>query len=261
MDFASGLDLTGLQIATLVALVFLAGFVDSIAGGGGLISLPAYFAMGLPAHTALATNKFSSFTGTLAAVFRYYKAGKVRLKLGFLAAGGALIGSAGGTRIALMLDAPTIQSMMLVLIPSVTLFFLLKDRILPKPKDGEQVRHPMLISTLIGFVVGAYDGLFGPGTGTFLAIGFYAFLRLNLIEAGGNARLANLASNFGSLVVFLINGKVLFPLALLTAAGGVAGNQLGSRLALKKGERIVRPLMLLVLLLLMATVVRQRLMG
>ena len=259
------MDVSLLQTGFLVFVVFMAGFVDSIAGGGGLISLPAYFAAGLPAHAALATNKFSSFMGTLAATYRYYRAGRMQLKLGLSAAAGALIGSAGGSRVALLLDGKTINTLVLVLIPAVLVFFILKDRIFRSSNPNtEKIERPRdtkrdaIISFTIGAAVGFYDGLFGPGTGTFLTLGFNVFLRMDLINASGNARLANLASNFGALAVFAFSGNVLFPLALFTAAGGIAGNMLGSRLALKKGERVIKPFMIIVLLILLAEVVRQR---
>ncbi len=259
------MDVSLLQTGFLVFVVFMAGFVDSIAGGGGLISLPAYFAAGLPAHAALATNKFSSFMGTLAATYRYYRAGRMKLKLGLSAAAGALAGSAAGSRVALLLDGKTINTLVLTLIPAVLVFFIIKDRIFRSPDKGIEhkknkytSRQETAISTVIGTAVGFYDGLFGPGTGAFLTLGFNFFLRMDLVSASGNARLANLASNFGALAVFAFSGNILFPLALFTAAGGIAGNMLGSRLALKKGERIIKPFMVIVLLILLAEVIRQR---
>jgi uncharacterized membrane protein YfcA len=254
------LDLSVLELAALAAMVALAGFVDSIAGGGGLISLPAYLAAGLPPHMALATNKFSSCLGTLTAVLRFFKAGKVHVRIGAAATAGALAGSAAGTRLALAVSEETIHVVVLVLIPCVAAVFLFKDRLLPRPKDEpRQARHPELKALAVGLAVGCYDGFFGPGTGTFLGIAFFVMLRLDLVSASGSARLANLASNAGSLAVFLLHGKVLFPLALLTAAGGIAGNVLGAGLAVKKGERLIRPLMVAVLLLLLATIICQRL--
>ncbi|RJO72743.1 MAG: sulfite exporter TauE/SafE family protein [Myxococcales bacterium] len=252
------MDLSNLQLAIVVGLVFLAGFVDSIAGGGGLISLPAYFAVGLPPHAALATNKFSSFCGTFTAVLRYFNAGKIRLKIGLIAALGALAGSAAGAKAALFVHASVIRTVMLVLAPTVLVFFIVHKKILP-PSDGKGgVAHETVKACLIGAVVGLYDGFFGPGTGTFLTIGFHFLLRFDLVTASANARLSNLASNAGALAVFLVNAQVVFPLALYAAAGGIAGNLIGSSLAIQRGERIVRPLLIVVLVLLLAEVVRQQ---
>lgn len=253
------MDLPLTHTLVLCAFIFTGGFVDSIAGGGGLITLPAYFAMGLPAHAALATNKFSSVCGTLPAVARYWRTGNVSVTIGLWAAAGALAGSAIGAKIALWVPASVINTLMLILVPAVLVFLLLKDRLLPPPPDGgAPVTGAALKSLAIGAVIGTYDGFFGPGTGTFLTLAFSALLGLDLLTASGNARLANLASNAGSAAVFLWSGQVLFPIALYAAAAGVAGNVLGSWLAVKKGARIIKPLMVVVLVLLLAEVVRRR---
>jgi uncharacterized membrane protein YfcA len=250
-------DLPLLNTAVLCALIFIGGFVDSIAGGGGLITLPAYMAAGLPPHAALATNKFSSSCGTFTAVARYYTAGAVDLRAGLAAAAGALIGSAAGARLVLMVPPGTINIVMLVLVPSAALFFFLSDRI----RVGGRVRaaraHRTAAASAIGAAIGCYDGFFGPGTGTFLAIAFSMFLAMDLVNASANARLTNFASNIGSLVIFLAGGRVLFPLALYTAAAGVAGNWFGARLALQKGARIIKPLTGFVIILLLAELIRR----
>lgn len=252
------MDITNFDTALLCALIFFAGFVDSIAGGGGLISLPAYFAIGLKPHMALATNKFSSSFGTLTSVIRYYKAGRINLRIGITAAIGALAGAVIGARLALWVSAGTIGTVMIVLVPAVLGFFLLQNRIMPPKESAEDVSQRITKAFAVGAVVGCYDGFFGPGTGVFLAIGFNALLRLDLVGSAANARFVNLASNVASLAIFLINQKVFFPLAFYTAAFGIAGNFIGSKLALEKGERIVKPLMVFVLILLLAEVVRQR---
>jgi len=255
------MDITITQTAVICVFIFFAGFVDSIAGGGGLISLPAYFAIGLPPHVALATNKFSGFMGTLTSSIRYYRAGVMNVRIGLTGAAGALAGSALGARVALWLSESVINGIMLALVPTVMVFLLLKDRILPAQAnsvDDAPAKALYIKAFAVAVVVGFYDGIFGPGTGAFLTIAFFTVLGFNLITSSANARLANLASNFGALTVFLISGKVLFPLALFAAAAGIAGNILGSRLALKKQDRIIKPLLIGVLVLLMAEVVRRQ---
>lgn len=246
----------------LLALVFLGGFVDSIAGGGGLITLPAYFAFGLPPHAALATNKFSSTLGTFSAVTRYWRAGTVQLRAGLFATAGAAVGAAIGARLALLLPPRAIPAILVVVVPAVLVFFLLKDRLLVRfaRRDGEphpSSRRDDLLALAIGGGVGAYDGFFGPGTGTFLTIAFASLLGMELLAASATARLANLASNAGSLVVFLADGKVVFPLALAASVAGVAGNLAGARLALRGGAKVIRPLLVVVMLLLLGEVVRR----
>jgi uncharacterized membrane protein YfcA len=253
------MEFTLFQYLAICSFIFIAGFVDSIAGGGGLISLPAYFAAGLPPHAALATNKFSSVCGTFTSVVRYWRAGAVSAVVGLWAAAGALIGSAVGARAVLLVPAPVVLSGMLVVVPLALAVFLLRDRVAPGAAGSRgKARSVAVKSFVIGVVIGGYDGFYGPGTGTFLAIAFSAFLGLGLLSASGNARLANLASNLGSVAVFLYGGRVLFPLALYAAAAGIAGNLVGSRLAVEKGDRIIRPLMVAVLFLLLATVVWRR---
>jgi uncharacterized membrane protein YfcA len=149
----------------------------------------------------------------------------------------------------------------LVLVPAALLVLLLQDRLLRRhaaaATDGP-VAASASKALAVGLVVGAWDGFFGPGTGTFLTIAFHLLLRFDLLTASGNARLVNLASNVGAVIVFLIDARVVFPLALYAAAAGIAGNQLGSVLALRKGERLIRPFLVLVLVLLLGEVVRRR---
>jgi uncharacterized membrane protein YfcA len=256
------MDLPLLPTLLLCFFIFVAGLVDSIAGGGGLISLPAYLAAGLPPHAALATNKFSGALGTFTATLRYWRAGKTSLRTGLLAALGALGGSALGARAVLLVPPATVNTIVLVLVPCALAVLLLRDRIVGRPGDAAVPPARLGARALaIGVVVGAWDGFFGPGTGTFLAIGFHVFLRLDLLTASGNARLANLASNVGAVVVFLADGRVVFPLALYAAAAGIAGNQIGSMLALRRGDRVIKPFLVFVLALLLAEVVRRRFWG
>jgi uncharacterized membrane protein YfcA len=256
------MDLAAPTVALLCLLVGLAGFVDAIAGGGGLISLPAYLAVGLPPHAALATNKFSSVLGTLTATTRYARSGKLRWRVGLAAAAGAATGAAAGARAVLLLEPATVHTVVLALVPAALVVLLLRERLVRRGTVPDPAgRAALLRAAAIGLVVGAWDGFFGPGTGTFLTIAFATWLGLDLLTAAGNARLANLASNAGSLVVFLASGAVLFPLALYAGAAGIAGNLLGARLALRRGERVVKPFLVGVLLLLLAEVLRRRFLG
>ncbi len=255
------MDSGTLQTVIVCSSVLLAGFVDSVAGGGGLISLPAYFAAGLPPHAALATNKFSSCCGTLTSVIRFWHAGVVNIRAGILAAAGALAGSVAGARIALLLPAQAINTVMLVLVPAVLVFMLAKDRLFSEAGEGRRRVSGFrvgAVSLALGLGIGAYDGFFGPGAGTFLAIGFTALLGFRMLNAAASARLANLASNAGALAVFLLDGRVRFPLALYAAVAAVVGHQLGSMLALRKGARVIKPVMVAVLFMLMAEVIRRR---
>ena len=203
--------------------VFLAGFVDSIAGGGGLISLPAYMIAGLPVHTAIATNKMSSSMGTFVASFHYMKKGFMKWKICIPAVFGAIAGSWIGSHLALK----------------------------GKDENATEVINGMLIfkSILIAAVVGIYDGIYGPGTGTFLMLLFTGFCHMTLNDAAGATKAINLTTNITALVVFLINGKVLLPLGIAAGVCNMAGNYLGSHSFTSNGHKIVKPVMIVVIVI------------
>ena len=224
-------------------LVFLAGFVDSVAGGGGLISLPAYLLVGLPAHTAAGTNKVVACIGTTFAAGKYIRSGNVRIKLALLAAAGALAGSYLGTKAAVHLDDGTLKLVILCALPLVAVFMALKKdfgREDSRPPKAWTKKQEAALCAAIGLVIGCYDGLVGPGTGTFLMLAFTAVLGFDLLKATGCAKVANLASNVASAIVWLINGSVLLPIVLPAAVFGAAGNLLGARYAIKGGSKKIR---------------------
>jgi uncharacterized membrane protein YfcA len=224
-------------------LVFLAGFVDSVAGGGGLISLPAYLLVGLPAHTAAGTNKVVACIGTTFAAGKYIRSGNVKIKLALLAAAGALAGSYLGTRAAVHLDDGTLKLVILCALPLVAVFMAVKKdfgRENSRPPKAWTKKQEAVLCAAIGLVIGCYDGLVGPGTGTFLMLAFTAVLGFDLLKATGCAKVANLASNVSSAIVWLINGSVLLPIVLPAAVFGAAGNLLGARYAIKGGSKKIR---------------------
>jgi len=237
--------------------VFLAGLIDSVAGGGGLISLPAYLAAGLPPHMALGTNKFSSTFGTAVSSARFFLNRKADLKTAAMSIIFALIGSALGARTVLLVDPDFLKYALLAVIPVIAVFVL-------KKKDfGEENRMNQLsaikvhaYSTVIGLLIGFYDGFFGPGTGTFLVFLYTGLLRCDLITASGNAKFVNLASNVAAMVMFLLNGEVFFSLGIPAALCGIAGNFVGSGLALKKGAKVIRPMFIVALTLLIVYIIR-----
>lgn len=243
-----------LQTCLIVCpLVFLAGFVDSVAGGGGLISLPAYLFVGLPAHIASGTNKVVNGMGTALATWRYYKSGNIRMKPAVLAAAGAIAGSAMGTQIALHINAEAFRVVLLIALPLVALLISLKKDFgtdhSPDDICLESSRNK-LICLLIGIGVGCYDGMIGPGTGTFLIMCFTIFVKMDLLTASGCAKVANLASNIASAVLWIANGQVLFALVVPAAACSMLGSYFGSQYAIKGGSQKVRSMIYVVLLLL-----------
>ena len=246
------MTLTPRMFLIVCPLLFLAGFVDSIAGGGGLISLPAYLFAGLPVHAAIATNKLSSACGTSLATARFVKNGLIRLKLVLPGIAAALLGSALGARLSLRTDERLIRAILFVVLPAAA-FVVLNPRLFPDRAAGEARMdgRTLAVCALAAFLIGLYDGFYGPGTGTFLIIAFTAFARLSVGEANAQAKAINLSTNLSSLAVFLAGGQVVIPLGLAAAACNMLGNYIGSGLALSRGAKITRPIILTVLGLLL----------
>lgn len=227
-------------------LVFLAGFVDAVAGGGGLISLPAYMMVGLNPIDAIGTNKFSASCGTLVATMRYSRCGYIHWRELVPAIMTALIGSWIGARLALLVDNEIFKIIMLMILP-ITAFFVLNKRTLSKYRCPYPGGKTMTIIALLALMMGVYDGFYGPGTGTFLMLMLVGIAHVNLQEAVGTTKVINLSTNLASLSVFIVHGKVLFPLALVAAVFGVAGNFIGARYFTRKGAGFVKPIIVFVL--------------
>lgn len=226
--------------------VFLAGMVDAIGGGGGLISLPAYLIAGVPAHNAVATNKLSSAAGTIVSTIRYYKNGYADLKLGIPGIIAALIGAQIGAKGALIVEDRIFSILLMVLLPLIAIYMLFKKDL--EPKEGEISRKKQYIIVVIAsFLIGAYDGFYGPGTGTFLILIYTGMAKMDVLTAGGNTKLVNLTSNIASLVVFLLGGVVYIPLGLTAALFSIAGHYIGAGLAMKNGSKFVRSVILCVI--------------
>lgn len=237
-----------MQCLIILPLVFIAGFIDAIAGGGGLVSLPAYMIAGLPAHTAIATNKLSATMGTALATFRFARSGYVPWKIALCCVPAAFIGSFFGAQLTLVISDFYLKVIMLVILP-VTAFYVMR----PKAFDAQGEELPEKKTIGIGFcvalAVGVYDGFYGPGTGTFLLLLLTALTHMKITRANGVTKVINLSTNFSALVVFLVHGAALIPLGLLAGAFNIAGSYLGSKSFDKGGSKIVRPIMILVLII------------
>jgi uncharacterized membrane protein YfcA len=254
------LELTALPPLTLGILcffIFLAGFVDSIAGGGGLLSIPAYLMAGLPPHLAAGTNKLSASLGTTISTLRYFRSGRVHLAAAAASALLAFPGSFLGSKAALALPSEGFRAAMLVLIPVAAVLVLSRKN----HGDEEDRRTPKVtgwafwvLCAGIGFTVGFYDGFFGPGAGTFVLMFHNVVLGFGLRTASGNAKVVNLSSNYAALAVFIAAGQVMWVTGLVAGACGIAGNWLGSGLAIRNGARAIRPVFVGVLILLFAKV-------
>jgi len=248
--------MTGLSTLTIVLpAVFLAGLFDAVAGGGGIISVPAYLAAGLPPHFAVATNKFSATLGTFSATARFLKKGVVDWKTVRWAVISTMIGAWIGGRLLLLTEPGFLRYLLLFLIPVIAVFFLSRKQLgMSDHSHGHPLSRRVGLTSATAFLIGAYDGFFGPGTGTFHILFFTAFLHYDFLRANGNTKVLNGASNLASLMVFILAGKILWPIALPAAAAGIAGNLVGARLAIRGGNRLVRGMFLTVLIALLAKI-------
>ncbi|MCH5287355.1 MAG: TSUP family transporter [Christensenellaceae bacterium] len=247
------MQVTWQMLLTVCPLVFLAGFVDSVAGGGGLISLPAYYLAGLPPVTAAGTNKLSACLGTLAASGRFLAGHEVNGKAALLAALGAFPGSWLGTALLKHIPEQAIRLMMVAAIPLVAVVVLRRKNLGGRRLTPERLDRP--VSFLIGLCVGFYDGLIGPGTGTFLILLFTSLMGMEAVMASGTAKLVNLTSNAASLTSLLMSGKVLLFLGLPAAACGIVGNLLGASMTIRRGGGFIRGMLMVVLALLLAKMI------
>ncbi len=250
----SDLDLS-ISVPTLVfvcLMVGLGGFVDASAGGGGLITLPAYAVTGLPMHIIYAANKFSAACGTTTSSLMFLRSGALDWKAALTAAAASFLGSFLGSQLVLILSDTVLKTMVLVMIPLAALVIFTQRKQPEEDRSGQVPLHKkLLLAALIGLLIGGYDGLVGPGTGTFAILAFTSLLKFDLRTASGNAKILNLASNYASLVTFVMAGNVPFALAVPCGLCNVCGALLGSHFALSKGAKFIRPMMLVVMVLLL----------
>ncbi len=227
-------------------LVFLSGFIDAIAGGGGLISLPAYMLTGLPVHYAIGTNKMSAMTGTAVATVRYIKQGYVPKKLGVVSVLMGLVGAAIGANITLMLSDAIFKKIMLVIVP-VTAYYVLKSADFVKERPQLSNRETFVKTVVLTFLLGIYDGFYGPGMGTFLLILLNSWVDLNIRTSNGILKVMNATTSTTSFIIYFMNGKSILLLGFVASFFSIFGNYLGAKY-FEKGElKIVKPLMLTVL--------------
>ena len=232
-----------LPFVILILVAFLAGGIDAMAGGGGLLTIPALLASGIPPVAALATNKLQAALGTASAVLAYLKAGRIDFRTFAWPAAGAFAGSMAGAATVQHVDPHFLSAFVPLLLIAMALYFLLA------PKMSEIDRHARLGRwglTAVCAALGFYDGFFGPGTGSFLTTAFVALGGLGLLKAIANTKFVNLATNVAALLAMIAGGKVLWLLGLSMAAANIAGNQVGAYLAIRFGGRGVRPLLVVV---------------
>ena len=245
-------------ILLVCAGVFLAGFMDAIAGGGGIISVPTYLIAfhGLPPYFALGTNKLSSGIGTIFSTARFIKSGLVDWKLFTPAIILSLFGSMCGTRLQLHTPDVVLKYLLLIVLPIVAVITL-RTRSWPDEPEPIDPKKQRLIVWGAALIIGAYDGYYGPGTGTFLMIVLIRMAKIDTRHAAGGVKVLNLASNLGSLFTALTAGTVYVAVGLTAAIASIAGHYIGAGLAIKNGSKIVRPTVVVVLILLTVKVLSE----
>lgn len=236
-------------------LVFLSGFVDAIAGGGGLISLPAYFISGLPAHFALGTNKLSAMMGTMLTTFRYYKLGYINLKRALSGIICAIVGSSLGAQLALLVPDREFKIALLFVLP-LTALYLVRKRNFGEAKGPQASELKIsIVCAAVALIICIYDGIYGPGTGTFLLLGFCAFANLNVKEANGLTKAINLTTNISAFTVFILNDCIILSLGLVAGIFSILGNYCGAKYFEKRGAIGTRKFLIAVISIFMVKLI------
>lgn len=230
----------------LFIAAFLASLIDSIAGGGGLLTTPAMLLVGISPLNTLATNKFQSCFGTFTSTYNYYKNGLLTEPKRYLFFFLSFAGSMVGTFLVSRISNEVLESIIPILLISAAVFFILNRG----PSTSNKSSSLLFIFNLIVILIGFYDGFFGPGTGSFFVLAFVIIKGISIMEATAITKLLNFASNFAAFIIFAIKGYVIWELGLIMAVAQIGGANLGSRFAISNGEKVVRPVLVVVSILL-----------
>lgn len=240
-------------LAILFSVALVAGFIDAIAGGGGLITIPALLMTGMSPALALGTNKLQACGGSFSASLYFIRKRAVKLSEVWLLIVLTFIGSAIGTLLIQQVDSSIIRKVLPFLMLAIGLYFLFT------PKLGEEDRQQRF--SFVGFaftaaaLIGFYDGFFGPGTGSLFSLAFVTLLGFNLAKATAHAKVLNFTSNIASLMLFLIGGQVLCSVGLAMMAGQIIGGNLGAKMVLTKGKSLIRPMVVIMSFIMTAKMV------
>ena len=241
------------KLIVLCVLMGFAAFVDAVAGGGGVISVPAYLALGFPPHFALGNSKVTSMLGSTVSVLRYAKRGKICWPAACAAGMLCIVGSWIGAKAALALPEKQLQVIMMVVLPLVAVVMLVKKRADTSLHiEIEFNRRTAIKCGIIGLIMGGYEGLIGPGTGTFLVLLFSLWVGYDILTASGTSKMVNYVGTLTAGITMLVSGKVLIYYAVPTAICHMLGSYIGAGMALKSGDKIIRPMMIAVVIMLFA---------
>ncbi len=240
------MEYTFLTFISLGTACFIAAFIDSIAGGGGLISLPAYMAVGIPPHIALGTNKVSAMFSSLSSSIKFWRAGKINISILKKLVPFSFLGAIVGVKVVLILEQKYLYPIAFILL-ILTIFYTIYNKNLGETNSftGE-TKDNILSGIIMAFFLGFYDGFFGPGTGSFLIFLLIKIFKFDFINASGNSKILNLGSNLASVGMFIYAGKVNYLYALSMALFMVIGAQVGSKFAIMKGSKFIKPFFLVI---------------
>ena len=244
------------EVAVLCVFAFLAGLVDAVAGGGGLIQVPALFAVfpSLPPSILLGTNKFSAITGTTIATLRYSWSVPIHWRVVLPAAGVAGIGAVAGAKTVTLIDPAILRPFLLILLSAIAVYTLMRPKLGENPAARLPVTQGGIRFYALATVFGFYDGFFGPGAGILMMFALVRLFGYQFLTAAATTKVLNLATNFGALVMFSLTGNVLYAVALPMAALNIAGGFLGAHLAVRRGSRFIRVVFLVVVAVLIIKV-------
>jgi len=247
-------DYTAATLFLLALFAFLAGFIDAAVGGGGLIQLPALLIQfhDTPLPTLFGTNKIAALSGTTVAAYQYSKRIRYNLKLLLVISLFAFIASYLGAKVVSHVNVNALKPIILVILILIALYTFFKKELGHVQTKTLAPNKLLIYGSLIGAIVGFYDGFFGPGTGSFLVLGFVVILGFEFVAASAYAKVINCMTNVSALFVFVRQGNYLLAIAILMSVSNVLGNMAGSRLALKKGNSYIRILFLIIVTIMIA---------
>lgn len=238
---------------------FIAAFVDSIAGGGGLISMPVLMAIGVPIHLAIGTNKFAASAGCISSAYRYAKSGKTNSELLKKLVPFTIIGSILGVKCVLSINENILNVLVVLMILIVAIYTFVSKNLGQEDRFEGINKKNLRLGMLMAFIMGFYDGFFGPGTGTFLTFGFIKIYGYDFLHASANTKILNLTSNVTSLLLFMINGQVYYKIAVLFALVMIIGAYVGAKVAIKNGSKMIKPIFLVMALFMVTKLMYQTL--
>ncbi|MCT8976195.1 TSUP family transporter [Clostridium sp. CX1] len=231
-----------MNLVFLCTAGFFAALIDSIAGGGGIISVPAFLLAGVSPHIALGTNKFSSSCASFTSSIKFAQSGKVDFKILKYLIPFTLVGAVLGVNTVLAIDTKYLNTIVLVLLLCVGAYSLFSKTIGMEDKFESLNKKNILLGMILALSMGFYDGFFGPGTGSFLIFGLISIYSFDFVRAGGNGKVLNFVSNITSLVVFAINGSIDYKIGIPVAIFMILGARVGTKVALSKGAKLMKPI-------------------